>query len=118
MLNTISSVPITTSNKTFYYVAYYTSGNWDLEVTLFSKTSKELFMKLRLDLNRKTLWVYVFAILFAGCHHAQDITGNWQGTLIVPHGRPLRIVLQFTRDDSGTRKATCSIPTQPRSSAS
>jgi pimeloyl-ACP methyl ester carboxylesterase len=63
-------------------------------------------MKLRLDLNRKTLWVYVFAILFAGCHHAQDITGNWQGTLIVPHGRPLRIVLQFTRDDSGTRKAT------------
>jgi pimeloyl-ACP methyl ester carboxylesterase len=63
-------------------------------------------MKLRLDLNRKTLWVYVFAILFAGCHHAQDITGNWQGTLIVPHGTPLRIVLQFTRDDSGTLKAT------------
>src|ERR1700733_623234 len=63
-------------------------------------------MKLRLDLNRKTLWVYVFAILFAGCHHAQDITGNWQGTLIVPHGTPLRIVLQFTRDDSGTLKLT------------
>ena len=63
-------------------------------------------MKLRLDLNRKTLWVYVFAILFAGCHQAQDITGNWQGTLIVPHSTPLRIILQFTRDDSGARKAT------------
>jgi pimeloyl-ACP methyl ester carboxylesterase len=49
---------------------------------------------------------FVLAILFAGCHHAQDITGNWQGTLIIPQGRPLRIVLQFTRDDSGTRKAT------------
>ena len=56
---------------------------------------KELFMKLESKLNRKTLWVYVFAILFAGCHHAQDITGNWQGTLIVPHGTPLRIVLQL-----------------------
>jgi non-heme chloroperoxidase len=63
-------------------------------------------MKLRLKLNGKTLWVYVLAILFAGSLHAQDITGNWQGTLIIPQGRPLRIVLQFTRDDSGTRKAT------------
>jgi non-heme chloroperoxidase len=63
-------------------------------------------MKLGLKLNRKTLWVYVLAILFTGSLHAQDITGNWQGTLIIPQGRPLRIVLQFTRDDSGTRNAT------------
>jgi hypothetical protein len=63
-------------------------------------------MSLGRKLNRKALWAYVLAILFAGCHHAQDITGNWQGTLIVPHGTPLRLVLQFTRDDSGTRKAT------------
>ena len=28
-------------------------------------------MKLESKLNRKTLWVYVFAILFAGCLHAQ-----------------------------------------------
>lgn len=63
-------------------------------------------MKLGLKLNRKTLWVYVFAILFGGCHHVQDITGNWQGTLIIPQGRPLRIVLQFTRDKGGARKAT------------
>jgi non-heme chloroperoxidase len=63
-------------------------------------------MKLGLKLNRKTLWVYVLAVLLAGCHHAQDITGNWQGTLIIPQGKPLRILLQFTRDDSGTPKAT------------
>jgi non-heme chloroperoxidase len=50
--------------------------------------------------------VYVLAILFAGSLHALDITGNWQGTLIIPQGKPLRIVLQFTRDDSGTRKTT------------
>jgi pimeloyl-ACP methyl ester carboxylesterase len=62
-------------------------------------------MKLGLKLNRKTLWVYVFAILFAGRLHAQDITGNWQGTITPPQGRPLRIVLRVTRDDSGALKA-------------
>jgi hypothetical protein len=34
-------------------------------------------------------------------HHRQ-----LAGTFIIPQGKPLRIVLQFTRDDSGTRKAT------------
>jgi len=63
-------------------------------------------MKLGLKLNRKTLWVYVLAILFAGSLHAQDIIGNWQGTLTPPQGRPLRIVLQFTRDDNDALKAT------------
>jgi pimeloyl-ACP methyl ester carboxylesterase len=62
-------------------------------------------MKLGRKLNRKTLWVYVLAILFAGCYHAQDITGNWQGTITPPQGRPLRIVLRVTRDDSGALKA-------------
>jgi non-heme chloroperoxidase len=62
-------------------------------------------MKLGLKLNQKTLWVYVFAILFAGRLHAQDITGNWQGTITPPQGRPLRIVLRVTRDDSGALKA-------------
>jgi hypothetical protein len=39
----------------------------------FPKTSMEHFMGLRLELNRKTLWVYVLAIVFAGSLHAQDI---------------------------------------------
>jgi alpha/beta hydrolase fold len=63
-------------------------------------------MKLGRKLNRTTLWVYVLAILLAGSLHAQDITGKWQGTLAIPHGTPLRIVLQFMRDDNGTLKAT------------
>jgi hypothetical protein len=44
-------------------------------------------MKLGLKLNRKTLWVYVLAILFAGSLHAQDITGNWQGTITSSTGQ-------------------------------
>ncbi len=62
-------------------------------------------MKLGLELNRKTLWVYVLAILFAGSLHAQDITGNWQGTITPPQGTPLRMVLQVITDDSGAFKA-------------
>jgi non-heme chloroperoxidase len=62
-------------------------------------------MKLGLKLNRKTLWVYVLAILFAGSLHAQDITGNWQGTITSSQGKPFRMVLQVTHDDSGELKA-------------
>ncbi len=62
-------------------------------------------MRLGMQLNRKTRWVYLFAILFAVTLHAQDITGNWQGTLSPPQGSPLRIVLQVTRDASQALKA-------------
>jgi hypothetical protein len=61
-------------------------------------------MTLRLELNRKTLWVYVLAILFAGSLHAQDITGSWQGTITSPQGKPFRMVMQVTHDDSGALK--------------
>lgn len=62
-------------------------------------------MGLRLKLNRKTLSVYVLAILFAGSLRAQDITGDWQGTITSPQGTPMRIVLKVTHDDSGALKA-------------
>lgn len=62
-------------------------------------------MRLRLELNRKTLWVHALTFLFAGSFHAQDITGNWQGTLVIPQGKPPRCVLQVTRGDSGALKA-------------
>jgi non-heme chloroperoxidase len=71
----------------------------------FPKTSMEHFMGLRLELNRKTLWVYVLAIVFAGSLHAQDITGERQGTITSPQGRPVRMVLKVTHDDSGALKA-------------
>ena len=62
-------------------------------------------MKLGLTLNWKTLWVCVLSILFAGSLHAQDIPGNWQGTLILPQGRQVRLVLQATRDDTNALTA-------------
>jgi pimeloyl-ACP methyl ester carboxylesterase len=62
-------------------------------------------MKLGLKLNWKTLWAYMFAILFAGSLYAQDIAGNWQGTITTPQGTPHRIILRVIHDDSGVLKA-------------
>jgi non-heme chloroperoxidase len=62
-------------------------------------------MKLELKLNRKTLWVCVLAILFTRSLHAQDIAGNWQGTITPPQGKPLRMVLRVIHGDSGAFKA-------------
>ena len=63
-------------------------------------------MKLGRKLTRKTLWVCMLAILFAGgLLHAQDITGNWQGTITTSQGKPLRIILKVTHEDSGALKA-------------
>jgi hypothetical protein len=62
-------------------------------------------MDIGLMRNLRTLWVFVIAIVIAGCLRAQDITGNWQGTITSPQGKPLRIVLQVTHDDSGALKA-------------
>jgi pimeloyl-ACP methyl ester carboxylesterase len=62
-------------------------------------------MKLDLKLNGKTLWVCVLAILFAGSLHAQDIAGDWEGTITPPQGKPLRMVLRVIHGDSGAFKA-------------
>jgi pimeloyl-ACP methyl ester carboxylesterase len=46
------------------------------------------------------------AISITGCRHqAQDITGNWQGTITPPQGRPQRMILQVMRDDHGDLRA-------------
>jgi non-heme chloroperoxidase len=62
-------------------------------------------MNWELKLHWKALWMCVLAIVIAGCLRAQDITGNWQGTMTPPQGKPLRIVLRFLRDESGALKA-------------
>lgn len=71
----------------------------------FLKISKQHFMRLRLELNRKTLWVFVLTIAVVGCLRAQDITGNWQGTITSPQGAPRRMVLRVIHVDSGDFKA-------------
>jgi hypothetical protein len=63
-------------------------------------------MKLLWTLNRKTLCACGLAILLAGCRlPAQNITGDWQGTITPPQGKPLRMVLQVKHDDGGALKA-------------
>jgi non-heme chloroperoxidase len=63
-------------------------------------------MKLLWKLNRKTLCACGLAILLAGCRlPAQNITGDWQGTITPPQGKPLRMVLQVIHDDGGALKA-------------
>ena len=83
-------------------------------------------MKLLWKLNRKTLCACGLAILLAGCRlPAQNITGDWQGTITPPQGKPLRMVLQVIHDDGGALKARIysipiimfSTPTKPRSYA-
>jgi non-heme chloroperoxidase len=55
--------------------------------------------------NLRTLWVFVLAIVIAGCLRAQDITGTWQGTITPPQGTPHRMVLRVIHDGSGAFKA-------------
>jgi non-heme chloroperoxidase len=63
-------------------------------------------MKLPWKLNLKTLCACGLAIFLAGCRPpVHDISGNWQGTITPPQGKPLRMVLQVLHDDSGALKA-------------
>ena len=62
-------------------------------------------MNIGLKQNLPTLWVLVFAIAVGGCLRAQNIIGNWQGSITPPNGKPLRMILQVTHDDGGAFKA-------------
>src|SRR5665213_965830 len=53
----------------------------------------------------KVLWVSLLAIVMAGCPRSHDVTGNWQGTITPPQGKPLRMILQVTHGDSSSLKA-------------
>jgi non-heme chloroperoxidase len=62
-------------------------------------------MVMGLKLNLNTLWMCLLAIVIVGSLHAQDITGNWQGTLTSPQGRPARMILQVAHENSEGLKA-------------
>jgi hypothetical protein len=73
--------------------------------------------------NRKsrTAIKYSFAIFsiilgLACVGQAQDISGDWQGTLVSPMGE-LRMVLHITRSADGTYKATMDSPDQAAAGA-
>jgi len=55
------------------------------------------------------LLIVSLTMLMGGVLRAQDITGNWQGTLTPPSGKELRIILQITKDDGRLRASMYSI---------
>ncbi len=62
---------------------------------------------------KKLVLSFVALIAFAGgVLRAQDITGNWQGTLKV--GKDLRIILQFSKDDGHLKAVMYSIDQTPQ----
>src|SRR3977135_3875452 len=50
-------------------------------------------------MRRMLLSIIAFATVLGGSLHAQDIAGNWQGTLKV--GAGLRVILHITKRDNG-----------------
>jgi pimeloyl-ACP methyl ester carboxylesterase len=63
-------------------------------------------MKQLCKLSLTALIAPGLAMLISGCcYQAQNITGNWQGTITSPHGKPHRILLQVLHDDSGAFRA-------------
>lgn len=56
-------------------------------------------------MRNKTLWIAVLTALFGAAIHAQDIAGDWQGTLKVG-SQELRQVVHIARGNSGGWNAT------------
>ena len=62
---------------------------------------------------KRAVWIGVVAMLLAGTLQAQDITGDWQGTLKV--GADLRIILRISKlADGGWTAMMSSIELQVR----
>jgi pimeloyl-ACP methyl ester carboxylesterase len=53
----------------------------------------------------KMLLMCLLVTLVESSLYAQNLTGSWQGTLAVPHGQPLRIVLKISRGENGLQNA-------------
>ena len=62
-------------------------------------------MKSRRTFIKKAVVVLVFAMAMAGLSFAQDISGDWNGTLKI-NGAELRLVLHVSKNPDGTLKST------------
>jgi uncharacterized protein (TIGR03435 family) len=63
-----------------------------LSAIKYGQAAKETFVK------KLMLWLVALAALAGGALHAQDITGNWQGTLTAGK-QDLRLIVVVTKDD-------------------
>jgi hypothetical protein len=59
-------------------------------------------------MKKRMRWMTGAAMLFACALHAQDIAGNWQGTLQTG-GNGLRIVMKIAKDDGKLKAVSYSI---------
>ncbi len=68
-------------------------------------------------MKKQTIWLIALAALSAGAMFAQDITGTWQGTLVLPNKQELRTVFKITKDGTALKAAMYSIDQTPQSFA-
>jgi uncharacterized protein (TIGR03435 family) len=64
-----------------------------------------------------TTWTaraFVLAVLSSGALYAQDITGTWQGTLVLPNKQELRTVVKISKDGAALRGVLYSIDQTPQ----
>ncbi len=53
---------------------------------------------------KKMIWIFALAMLLTGSLDAQDIAGDWQGTLKV--GREMRLIVHIGKDENGDWNST------------
>ena len=68
-------------------------------------------------MTKQILQTIALAALSAGAMFAQDITGTWQGTLVLPNKQELRTVFKITKEGSALKGAMYSIDQTPQSIA-
>jgi len=65
--------------------------------------SLENIRKKEIAMKRMLVGIVAFATLLGGALHAQDIAGDWQGTLKT--GTGLRVILHIAKGDNGSWNA-------------
>ena len=61
-----------------------------------------------------TARTFFLAVLSAGALYAQEITGTWQGTLVLPNKQELRTVVKVSRDGAALKAVLYSIDQTPQ----
>src|SRR5215510_1949149 len=62
------------------------------------------------EMSKRVLWLSAFIVAMTVSLYAQDIAGDWQGTIKVGPG--LRLILHIGKEDSGGWNATLYSPDQ------
>ena len=68
-------------------------------------------------MTKSTFGMFALAALSAGALCAQDITGTWQGTLVLPNKQELRTVYKISKDGAAQKCAMYSIDQTPQAIA-